>query len=397
MAQGQVDTRVVVIGGGPVGLLVAGELRVAGVEVVVVERLAAPTGESRASQLNSRTMELLDRRGLRERLGPVPNEPAGHFGGLRLDVSDVPGPFPGHWKVPQADTEALLEAWATELGADIRRGHQLHDVVAGADGVEAHVSGPDGPVVFQAAYLVGCDGQHSTVRRRAGFAFPGTDASRELLRADVAGIEVADRRFERHPRGLAVAARRPDGVTRVMFHEHGRPPRRRRGPPDFAEVVDGWARIVGEDISGGRPIWVNAFDNASRQASEYRRGRVLLAGDAAHRQMPIGGQALNLGLHDAFDLGWKLAAHVQGRATPGLLDSYHHERHAAAARTLARIHAQELLLLGGPELEPLRALLGDLLDGDAARRHLALQATGLDVDVDPPRPSTTPREKAAHP
>lgn len=385
MVEQLVDTQVLVVGAGPVGLLVAGELRLAGVDVVVVERLPEPTGESRASQLNSRTMELFDQRGLLDRLGPVQSEPAGHFGGLTVEVGQVPSLHAGHWKVPQADTEAMLQAWATELGADVRRGHELQELVAREDQVEAEVASPDGPVRFRASYLVGCDGEHSTVRQLAGFDFPGTDATRELLRADVAGIDVPNRRFERRERGLAIAAKRGDGITRVMLHELGRPARRRTGAPDFGEVVEAWARVVGEDISGGTPVWVNAFDNASRQVAQYRKGRILVAGDAAHRQMPIGGQALNLGLHDAFNLGWKLAAQVHGWAPTGLLDSYHDERHPVGTRVLAGIRAQELLLLGGAEVEALRSLFGELLDIGVAHQHLAARASGLDVryDVDP--------------
>lgn len=379
MAEHRVDTDVIVVGAGPVGLMLAGELRLGGADVVVLERLAAPTTQSRASTLHARTMEIFDQRGLLDPLGTVPGDPAGHFGGIRLDFSTLDSRYPGLWKVPQARTEQLLGAWAAGLGAVVRRGHELVDLHQTDSGIEVEALGPAGTVALRAAYLVGCDGEDSTVRRLAGIAFPGTDATRELIRADVAGITVPDRRFERREHGLAIAHRRPDGVTRVMLHEFAAPAAKRAGQPRFAQFADAWARITGEDISAGTPIWVNAFGNASRLAERYRSGRILLAGDAAHVQMPVGGQALNLGLQDAANLGWKLAAQVGGRAPAGLLDSYHDERHAVGRRVLANIDAQAVLLLGDARIEPLRDVVAELLGHDEVVGHLAGMISGLDV------------------
>ncbi|WP_245574050.1 FAD-dependent monooxygenase [Amycolatopsis nigrescens] len=376
--------RVVVAGAGPVGLMLAGELRLGGAEVVVLERLATPTTESRASTVHARSMEILDQRGLLARLGTPPRELKGHFGGLPFDLSGQPTRYQGQWKIPQARLEALLTEWATGLGADIRREHQVSDVDERPDGVVVRADTPDGPVRYTAGYLVGCDGEDSTVRRLAGFAFPGTPATRELLRCDVTGVAVPDRRFERLPNGLAIAATRA-GVTRVMVHEYGRAPAARATAPDFAEVAETWARVTGEDIRSGTPVWVNAFDDTARLVEGYRRGRVLLAGDAAHRQLPVGGQALNLGLQEAVNLGWKLAMTVAGRAPAGLLDSYHEERHPVARRVLASVGTQALLLFGGAELDPVRALLAELLE--QAPEHFGRTAGGLDIrygdDVNP--------------
>ncbi|MGI5456688.1 SDR family oxidoreductase [Streptomyces sp. CA-249302] len=377
MAQDCITTQVVVVGAGPVGLMLAGELRLGGADVVVLEQLDAPTTESRASTLHARTMEILDGRGLLDPLGEIPAEPRGHFGGLALDLT-LPSPYPGQWKVPQTRLEELLGEWAARLGADVRRGHRLTGVTVTDKGVEAEVLGPDGrTALFRAAHLVGCDGEDSAVRRLGGFDFPGTDAARELLRADVAGIDVPNRRFERLPAGLAIAARRPDGVTRVMVHEFGARPR--PGQPEFTDVVDAWQRVTGEDIGAGTPLWVNSFGDASRQATAYRRGPLLLAGDAAHRQMPIGGQALNLGLQDAVNLGWKLAAQVTGRASEDLLDSYHAERHPVGARVLGNIAAQARLLLGGTEVNALREVLAELIPLENVRTRLAGMISGLDI------------------
>jgi 2-polyprenyl-6-methoxyphenol hydroxylase-like FAD-dependent oxidoreductase len=390
------DTDVLVVGAGPAGLMLATELRLGGAEVVVVDQRPGPTTESRASTLHARTMEILDSRGLLDELGTPPCEPRGHFGGVPLDLT-LPSSYPGQWKVAQTRTEELLQRRAAVLGADLRRRHQLLSLEAksegagrdeagrvgvGRGGVEAEAIGPYGPVRIRARYLVGCDGEDSTVRRLVRAPFPGRDAARELLRADVSGVEVADRRFQRLEHGLAIAATR-EGVTRVMVHEFGRPAAERGGAePDFAEVTDVWKRVTGEDISQGTPLWVNAFGDANRQLAHYRHGRVLFAGDAAHRQMPSGGQALNLGVQDAFNLGWKLAAVVRGSAGEDLLDTYHAERHTVGRQVLANIRAQVELLLGGPEVEPARALLTELVALDGVRQHLAGMISGLGIRYD---------------
>ncbi|MFG2622094.1 SDR family oxidoreductase [Streptomyces sp. NPDC048507] len=371
------ETEVIVVGAGPVGLLLAGELRLAGADVVVLDKLTAPTTESRASTLHSRTMEILDTRGLLDGLGEVPNDPSGHFGGIPFDLS-LPGPYPGQWKVAQTRLEEVLGQWAADLGADVRRGHEVTALTVAGDLVTVEARGPDGtPASLRAAYVVGCDGEHSAVRTLGGFDFPGTDAERELLRADVAGLDIPARRFERLEGGLAIAARRPDGVTRVMVHEFGSRPR--RGAPSFEEVADTWKRITGEDIGGGTPLWVNSFGDASRQAVHYRRGRLLLAGDAAHQQMPIGGQALNLGLQDAFNLGWKLAAVLAGHGGEELLDSYHEERYPVGQAVQSNIRTQALLLLGGPEVDAVREVFAELTGHEDVRAHLAGMISGLDV------------------
>ncbi|MFJ1974913.1 SDR family oxidoreductase [Streptomyces sp. NPDC087903] len=377
-----VDTQVVVVGAGPVGLMLAGELCLGGADVTVLELLDAPTTQSRASTLHARTMEILHQRDLLEGPGgfgdPLPpHEPMGHFGGLPMDLR-LPSPYPGQWKVPQVRTEELLGARAVELGARIMRGYRVVGLEPYPHHIEVAAEYGGRLERFTARYVVGCDGEDSAVRRLAGIGFPGNGAERELIRADVDGIEIRNRRFERLPRGLAIAARRGDGVTRVMVHEFGRPARA-RGEASFADIVEAWRNVTGEDISGGTPLWVNSFGDASRHAERYRDRRVLLAGDAAHQQMPIGGQALNLGLQDAVNLGWKLAATVLGQAPDGLLDTYHEERHAVGRRVLSHIRAQARLLLGGPEVEALRSVVGELTAYEPVRAHLAGTISGLDV------------------
>lgn len=371
------ETGVLIAGAGPVGLLLACELRRSGVPVTVVERLASPMTESRASQLSTRTAELLHERSFDTLLDPAANELTTHFGGLPLDLSGLDSDYRGHWKVPQYRTEAVFAERAVELGVQLLRGHDLTGLTEADDHVRATVDTPAGCLAVAARYVVGCDGAESTVRRLAGFGTGQTAATRELLRADVTGIAVADRRFERLPGGFAVAATR-GGVTRIMVHAFGQAVTRRSYPPEFAEVARLWKQVTRDDIFAGTAIWVDAFGNGMGQARTYRQGRILLAGDSAHWHLPIGGQALNVGLQDAVNLGWKLAWTVCGLVPPGVLDSYQRERHPAAKRVLDYVAAQEFLLLGGPGADELRALLAELIGLGPVRDHLASAAAGLD-------------------
>jgi 2-polyprenyl-6-methoxyphenol hydroxylase-like FAD-dependent oxidoreductase len=370
-------TPVVIVGAGPVGLLLACELSRARVPVVIVERLASPMTESRASQLTTLTAEFLHERGFDGLLAEAAHESRAHFGGLGIDLSGLDSGYAGNWKVPQYRTEAVLGERAVKLGATMLRSHELTEITGRDDHVVCGVQGPGGYVRIKTRYVVGCDGAGSAVRRLHGFTVSAAPATKELLRADVTGAAIRDRRFERLEAGFAVAATR-DGVTRVMVHATGQGVAKRTGPPEFGEVVRLWEKVTGEDISGGTPIWLDSFGNSRGQADSYRQGRVLLAGDAAHWHMPIGGQALNVGLQDAVNLGWKLAGAVNGWASPGLLDSYHDERHPAAARVLDYVAAQEILLLGGAEIEPLRAVLTELTGLGQVRAHLARVTSNLD-------------------
>ncbi|WP_329612001.1 FAD-dependent monooxygenase [Streptomyces brevispora] len=376
MTPTRADVPVLIVGAGPVGLLLACGLGRARVPVVLVEKLARPTTESRATQLSTRTAELLHKCGFDDLLAEAAHEPRTHFGGLGFDLTPVDSPYAGNWKVPQYRTEAALGARATELGAETLRSHRLTGLTEQPDHVLCRIQGPEGPLELRAAYVAGCDGAHSTVRRLAGIPVTATPATKELLRADIRGLNLRDRRFERLTNGFAVANTR-DGITRIMVHAFGGTVPTRTGPPRFTEITDTWRHVTGEDISGGTPLWLDAFDNAKGQADSYRRGRILLAGDAAHWHPPVGGQALNTGLQDAADLGPKLAETVHGTAAPGLLDSYHEARHPAAARVLDHVAAQEQLMLDGPETEPLRAVLSELIGLDEVRAHLTSMASNL--------------------
>jgi oxygenase len=374
-------TQVIVVGAGPVGLMLAGELCLGGASVVVLEQRHQPATDPRASILHARTMEIFDCRGLLARLGAPPSDAMGHFGGIPLNLT-VPGPYPGRWHVPQSHTEAVLRKWAASLGASIRPGYRVDQLTQRDTHVEVEATGPDGTVRLEGLYMVGCDGEQSMVRQLAGFEFAGQETGRELLRAFVRGIRIRARSFDQLPGGLASACRAGDGVTKVVVHACDGAASPRSSSPRFRDVAAAWKQVTGEDISRGTPLWVSRSGDASRLVTCYRRGRVLLAGDAAHVQLPLDGQALNLGLQDAANLGWKLAAHVVGHSSGSLLDSYHTERHAVAERVLASIQAQARLLFGGPEAEPVRAVIARLIDLEPVRAHLAGAISGLDIRYD---------------
>ncbi|MFE5220800.1 FAD-dependent monooxygenase, partial [Streptomyces sp. NPDC056626] len=230
--------------------MLAGELAHGGAGVVLVERRHAHYTVWRDFTLHARTMEILDSRALLGEFGDPPQETRGHFGGLPLDLT-LPTSHPGQWKVPQTRTEVILQEWALSLGARLKCKHEVTALQDTGEAVQVHATGSDGtPLRLRCRYLIACDGEDSTVRRLTGAPFPGHSATRELLRADVAGIDVPARRFQRLEHGLAIAARRPDGVTRVMVHEFGSTAQHRPGGDvSFEEITAVWKRVTGEDIS----------------------------------------------------------------------------------------------------------------------------------------------------
>jgi bifunctional hydroxylase/dehydrase len=378
------DADVIIVGAGPAGLMLAGELRLGGAEVIVLERLDRPTGQSRGLGFTARAMEVFDQRGLLPAFGgpngTLETSPMGHFGGIQFDFTVLEGSHFGARGILQSLTESVLEHWATGLGADLRRGWEFLDVGQDEHGVTVTAGTADGIRHLRAAYLVGCDGGHSSVRKAAGFSFPGTSATRGMYLADVVGCGLRPRFLgERLPGGMVMAAPLREGVDRVIVVEQGTPAPGRSESPSFAEVAGAWQRITGEDISSGTADWVSWFSDATRQVTAYRRGRVLLAGDAAHIHLPAGGQGLSTGVQDAANLGWKLAATVTGWAPDGLLDTYHDERHPVGKRLLTNTAAQGLIFVGGPEMDPIRTMFTELIAYEDVRRHLSGVVSHVDI------------------
>ncbi|WP_437684104.1 monooxygenase [Sorangium sp. So ce131] len=381
------DADVLVVGGGPVGLMLACELALAGVRVCVLEQLAAPTEQSRALTLHPRSLEIFDQRGIIDRFlrrgAPVP---AGHFALLepRLDFSRLDTRHPYTLFLPQVQTEELLEERARELGAEILRGHAVVEVAESEGGVALWIQGPEGRLRGRARYVVGCDGAASVVRRAIGVGFPGSDATLTALLGDVEIAEGAGRPAPRTgPHGAVLAAPLGGGLYRFVVFDPLRMHASKSEPVTLDELRTSVQRILGTDFGMRRARWLSRFGNATRLAERYRVGRVFLAGDAAHMHFPAGGQGLNVGLQDATNLGWKLAAAVKGWAPPHLLDSYHDERHPVGQALLRNTEAQTRLLdVSGPGLS-LRGVMSELLSMDVVNRHLAGQISALDVAYPP--------------
>ncbi|MBL7492311.1 FAD-dependent monooxygenase [Frankia sp. AgB1.9] len=386
---------VVVAGGGPTGLLVACELALAGVHAIVVEPDGAKPDHSAGMAIHGRTLEALEQRGLTERLRaegliPWPRTP---FGFLWLDV-DVVGPEDHTYGMAQWRTERVLRARAGELGVEIRTSQRVTGYVEDADGVTVTVSAasPAGPApgaaTVEAAYLIGCDGAFSTVRQLAGIAWdrhPPSAYGGVLgdLPVENGVPEVLDAGL--HPAGVFGAIPIPPDKLRLMTVEFGGvPPGPGEPAPDAAELRASVKRIVGRDPDLRDLVFQARFGHESTFADTFRRGRVFLAGDAAHVLFVSGTQGLNLGVQDALNLGWKLAAEINGWAPPGLLDSYDAERRPAAVNACRHARAQLALMHPLDRVAPLRDLVAELLRFDEVNRYLLRMPTEARYPSPPP-------------
>ncbi|WP_270889768.1 FAD-dependent oxidoreductase [Pedococcus sp. 5OH_020] len=370
---------VVVVGGGPTGLMLAGELALAGIDVAIVER--RPTPElvgSRGGGFHSRTIEILDQRGIADRfLDEGRTVQTVTFGNTVLDVSDFPTRHPYTLALFQNHVERILLGWVESLAVPVHRGQEVTGFSQDDTGVDLQLAG--GPPM-RTAYLVGADGGRSVIRRTAGIDFPGCEASRSNL---IAEVEVS----EETPPGVRIDA---VGVHGLHVMEDGRTMRvlvteQEIGPatePTLADLSRALTDVYGTDFGVHHPTWLSRFTDATRQAAAYRDGRVLLAGDAAHIHYPTGGLGIGLGVQDAVNLGWKLAEVVRGVADNSLLDTYQAERHPATARALRYTMGQSLFQRADARQEALRDTIGEMLAYDQPRRLMVGLVSGLDVAYD---------------
>ncbi|MFJ6837291.1 FAD-dependent monooxygenase [Streptomyces sp. NPDC091209] len=384
-----VQGQVVIVGGGPVGMLLACELAGQGVRTVVVESRTAVSRCPKASTLHARAVQSLARRGHLTGLvaegegeGPAPVSSPFHFAGIPgLAISAPPAEPQPILKCSQEELERHFERRARAAGARILRGHRVAEVRQGPGGVSVTAQGPGGAVVCTGSYLVGADGARSLVRRQAGFASRTYPATISAMAGDVrvgegVGLEAGWHRTER---GWVVAKHVGGGTVRLRTLNCQGAHTRRDLPLLLEELHREVSWITGEDIAMRDPRWLSRFSDFSRLVASYRKGRILLAGDAAHVHFPVGGQGLGTGLLDAVNLGWKLALTVRGRAGEGLLDTYDRERRPAAQRVIDNTRAQLALMRPGPELDPLRALFGELLAGGGESGVLASMVSAQDT------------------
>ncbi|SEG91614.1 2-polyprenyl-6-methoxyphenol hydroxylase [Nonomuraea solani] len=380
---------VIVVGAGPTGLWLAAELRLHDVPVIVLEARVERDEHSKAITVHPRTLEILAMRGIAGRFVsagmPIP---VGHFAGLpdRMDFGVLDGPYPYTLFLPQARTEELLEEHAVALGATVLRGHRVTGLEQRTDAVTVRVTGPSGAYDVRASYVAGCDGTRSTVREAAGIAFPGTEATAWGWLGDVVLDDPpAGPLSASGPDGLAMVVPLPGGAHRFvgLNPEDLRP--EHPGELRLERLREKVRRVLGTDHGMRDPRWLSRFGNAARQAAAYRAGRVVLAGDAAHMHFPAGGVGLNVGLQDAANLGWKLAATIRD-AHGDLLDTYHAERHPVGARLLAHTQAQTALMAGfSADGQALRAVFSALIaEVPELSRALAGRLSALDVRYDVP-------------
>jgi len=370
---------VVIAGGGPTGMMLAGELALAGVDVAIVERRASQDlVGSRSRGLHSRTIEVLDQRGIANRFlsqGTVA-QIAG-FSGIRLDISDFPTRHPYGLALLQNRFEEILAGWVDELAVPIYRGRDVTGFAQNGTGVDVELS--DGQSL-RTDFLVGCDGGRSVIRKAAGIEFPGWDPSVSSLIAEAEMTEAPEFGIRHDDNGTQAIGRLEDGkrVGVVVSERYAG----QAGEPTLGDLSRALIAVWGTDYGVHSPTWISRFTDMTRQAATYRTERVLLAGDAAHVHYPVGGQGLNTGVQDAVNLGWKLAQVVNQISPDSLLDTYQAERHPVAARVLRTNMAQTPLTRSDARIDALRDHVSELLGMDEPRKRFGAMMSGLDIHYD---------------
>ena len=381
---------VVIAGGGPTGMMLAGELALAGVDVAVVERRPSQDlAGARAGGLHSRTIEVLDQRGIADRfLAEGQTAQVAAFARTPLDISDFPTRHPYGLGLWQNHIERILACWVDELAVPIHYGVEVTGFAQDDTGVDVEVRGGR---PLRAEYLVGCDGGRSLIRKTAGIEFPGWDPTTSSLIAEVETAEAPKLGIHTDDIGVHAFGRleyeirdgevvfMDRGPVRVMVTEERVGP---AGEPTLRDLSEALVAVYGTDYGIHSPTWISRFTDMTRQAAAYRDRRVLLSGDAAHVHSPVGGQGLNIGVQDAVNLGWKLAQVVNRTSPESLLDTYHAERHPVAARVLRNTMAQTVLLRSDDRVDALRDTLSELLSMDEPRKRFAGMMSGLDVHYD---------------
>ncbi|HEY1240450.1 MAG TPA: FAD-dependent monooxygenase [Bryobacteraceae bacterium] len=370
---------VVIAGGGPTGLMLAGELALAGVDAAIVERRESQDlAGLRAGGLHSRTLEVLDQRGIADRFlsqGQVSQRAP--FARINLDLSDLPTRHNYFLALWQIHIERILAGWTGELAVPIYRGREVTGFAQDDTGVDVEMSDRES---LRAKYLVGCDGGRSVIRKKAGIDFPGWDPSVSYLIGEVEMAEEPEWGIRRGEKGIYAVGKLEDGKrARVVLSEQHVV---QGGEPTLRDVREALIPVYGTDYGLRSASYISRFTDMARQAASYRARRVLLAGDAAHVHSPVGGQGLNIGVQDAVNLGWKLAQVVHGTSPESLLDTYHAERHPVGARVLRNTMAITALDRGDDRNAALRDIVSELVQMDEARKRYTAMMSGLDIHYD---------------
>jgi 2-polyprenyl-6-methoxyphenol hydroxylase-like FAD-dependent oxidoreductase len=384
------ERAVVIAGGGPTGLMLAGELALARGDVAIVERrVSQDLAGLRAGGLHSRTLEILDQRGIADRFvsqGQMAQVVG--FAGTRLNISDFPTRYPYVLGLWQNHIERILAGWVAELAVPIHRGREVTGFTQNDGGVDVELS--DGQSL-RANYLVGCDGGRSLIRKAAGIEFPGWDPTTSSLLAEVEMTEQPELGIHRNAFGVHSFGKAkyeirdgeivyldggPVGVMVTEQHVGS------KAEPTLRDLSEALIAACGTDYGIHSPTWISRFTDMTRQAASYRQRRVLLAGDAAHVHAPDGGQGLQTGVQDAVNLGWKLAQVIKGQSPETLLDTYHAERHPVAARVLRNTMASVALRRADERTKAVRDTMSELLGMDEPRKRFAAMMSGLDIHYD---------------